>query len=106
IDDPVRTYLQQMGEIPLLTRDEEISLAKKIEISRKRFRKRVLESQVALVESIRVLSEVERGELAFDRTLKFNNEIEMTKEEMTARLHDNLSTLKRLVIANQNDWLV
>jgi len=106
IDDPVRTYLQQMGEIPLLTRDEEISLAKKIEISRKRFRKRVLESQVALVESIRVLSEVERGELAFDRTLKFNNEIEMTKEEMTARLHDNLSTLKRLVIANQDDWLV
>ncbi len=105
IDDPVRTYLQQMGEIPLLTRDEEISLAKKIELSRKRFRKRVIESQVALVESIRILAEVERGELAFDRTLKFNNELEMDKDEMTARLHDNLSTLKRIVVANQNDWL-
>ncbi|HXY34975.1 MAG TPA: sigma-70 factor domain-containing protein, partial [Planctomycetaceae bacterium] len=31
IDDPVRMYLTQMGEIPLLTRDQEISLAKKIE---------------------------------------------------------------------------
>ena len=106
IDDPVRTYLQQMGEIPLLTRDEEISLAKKIELSRKRFRKRVIESQIALVESIRILSEVERGELAFDRTLKFNNELEMDKDDMTARLHDNLSTLKRMVIANQDDWLL
>ena len=31
IDDPVRMYLTQMGEIPLLTRPQEISLAKKIE---------------------------------------------------------------------------
>ena len=36
IDDPVRMYLTQMGEIPLLTRPEEISLAKKIEVTRKR----------------------------------------------------------------------
>src|SRR5690606_4243705 len=34
IDDPVRMYLTQMGEIPLLTREQEISLAKKIEITR------------------------------------------------------------------------
>ena len=44
IDDPVRMYLTQMGEIPLLTRDQEISLAKKIEVTRKRFRRKVLES--------------------------------------------------------------
>ena len=34
IDDPVRMYLTQMGEIPLLTRDQEIYLAKSIEITR------------------------------------------------------------------------
>ncbi|MCE2754162.1 MAG: hypothetical protein LW720_20075 [Pirellula sp.] len=33
-DDPVRMYLTQMGEIPLLTRQEEIRLAKKIEVTR------------------------------------------------------------------------
>jgi len=37
IDDPVRMYLTQMGEIPLLTREQEIALAKKIEITRKIF---------------------------------------------------------------------
>ncbi len=41
-DDPIRMYLSQMAEIPLLTRDEEISLAKKIEVTRKRFRRNVL----------------------------------------------------------------
>src|SRR5262245_43564349 len=43
IDDPVRMYLTQMGEIPLLRRDQEIALAKKIEVTRKRFRRKVLE---------------------------------------------------------------
>ncbi len=105
IDDPVRTYLQQMGEIPLLTRDEEIALAKKIEVTRKRFQKRVLESHIAQVEAIRILGEVERGELAFDRTMKFNSEFEMAKSEMSARLNDNLTTLKHLVNGNQEDWL-
>ena len=37
-DDPIRMYLSQMAVIPLLTRDEEISLAKRIEIARKRYR--------------------------------------------------------------------
>ena len=40
-DDPVRMYLTQMGEIPLLTR-EEIRLAKAIEITRRRFRTKLL----------------------------------------------------------------
>ncbi len=48
IDDPVRMYLTQMGEIPLLTREQEINLAKRIEVTRKRFRRKVLECHFAL----------------------------------------------------------
>ena len=40
---PVRMYLTQMGEIPLLTRQQEIYLAKQIEITRRRFRRKLLE---------------------------------------------------------------
>ena len=40
-DDPLRMYLSQMAEINLLSREEEIALAKRIEVTRKRFRRTV-----------------------------------------------------------------
>jgi len=43
IDDPIRMYLTQMGQIPLLTRNSEISLARKIEIARMAFRRKMLQ---------------------------------------------------------------
>src|SRR5947207_11815966 len=69
IDDPVRMYLTQMGEIPLLKREEEIALAKKIEVTRKAFRRKVLECDYALRLAVNVLHQVYRGELPFDRTV-------------------------------------
>jgi RNA polymerase primary sigma factor len=72
IDDPVRMYLTQMGEIPLLTRDEEISLAKKTEVSRKIFRRLALESGLAFEPVLDLLTMVKEGRAAFDRTLKVN----------------------------------
>jgi len=70
IDDPVRMYLTQMGEIPLLSRDKELTLAKRIEVYRKKFRFLTLSNREMMLRSIKILEEVISGELAFDRTLK------------------------------------
>src|SRR5262245_42486767 len=70
IDDPVRMYLTQMGSIPLLRRDQEIALAKKIEVTRKRFRRKVLECDGVLRQVVETLRRVHTGELPFDRTVK------------------------------------
>ncbi len=97
IDDPVRMYLTQMGEIPLLSRDEEIMLAKKIELTRRRYRVKVLECALAQERAIRILEEVQAGDLAFDRTLKINTSGRTDKDDIAARLPGNLDTIKTIL---------
>jgi len=67
IDDPVRMYLTQMGEIPLLSRDEEIAIAKEIDVTRMRFRKNILSSELGQAEGQGILKKVSMGKLAFGR---------------------------------------
>ncbi len=106
IDDPVRMYLTQMGEIPLLTREEELMLAKKIELTRKLFRTKVLESPVALLDAIRILEDVKNGALAFDRTLKTDSAIDVGKADILDRLPEIISKLRGLAKSYQEDYLI
>jgi RNA polymerase primary sigma factor len=103
-DDPVRLYLSQMAEIPLLTRREEISLAKKIEVTRKRFRRSVLGCNFSLAATVRTLAEVHRGALPFDRTIKVSLTERLTKEQIMARMPHNLATLDHLLERNRNNF--
>ncbi len=96
-DDPVRMYLTQMGEIPLLSRDEEVALAKRIELTRKRFRKKVIESINAVADAILILEDVRNGELAFDRTLKADVAIDINKADIVSRLPAAIDNLRRYV---------
>ncbi|AAM24949.1 DNA-directed RNA polymerase sigma subunits (sigma70/sigma32) [Caldanaerobacter subterraneus subsp. tengcongensis MB4] len=52
IDDPVRMYLKEIGKIPLLTPEEEIELAKRIEQGDEEAKKRLIEANLRLVVSI------------------------------------------------------
>ena len=103
-DDPIRMYLSQMSHIPLLSRDEEIALAKRIEISRKRFRRTLLSCDFALRATVETLSKVHRGELPFDRTIKVSLTERLTKEQIQARMPHNLRTLEHLIKRNHEDF--
>src|SRR5438876_5450778 len=104
IDDPVRMYLTQMGEIPLLKREEEISLAKKIEVTRKRFRRKVLECDYALRNVVDTLKRVHSGELPFDRTVKVSLTENLEKDKIIQRMPHNLKTLEHLMERNIEDF--
>jgi len=105
IDDPVRMYLTQMGEIPLLTREQEIHLAKKIEITRKIFRSRVLESDYCIQAAVDILQQVDDGDLPFDRTMKISTaEDQADKGTIGQRIPQNVRTIREMIDRNRRDW--
>ena len=104
-DDPVRMYLTQMGEIPLLTRQQEIYLAKKIEVTRRRFRTKLLECDYVIQQAYKVLKRVHDGELPFDRTVQVSVTDRLEKDQILGRLPHNLRTLEVLLKRNRRDYL-
>jgi len=105
-DDPVRMYLTQMGEIPLLTRQEEISLATRIEETRARFRRKVLECDYVTQTAVKVLRRVYEGDLPFDRTVQVSVTDKLEKHQILGRLPHNLCTLETLLKRNQRDYQI
>ncbi|GIW92057.1 MAG: RNA polymerase sigma factor SigA [Pirellulaceae bacterium] len=102
--DPIRMYLSQMADLPLLTREEEVALAKKIELTRKQFRRAVLANDYALRATVETLTRVHKGQLPFDRTIKVSLTERLTKEQIQARMPHNLETLQKLMEANRRDF--
>ena len=105
-DDPVRMYLTQMGEIPLLTRAQEIHLARQIETTRAQFRAKLLECHYVCEHAFRVLVRVHRQELPFDRTVQVSVTDRLEKEQILGRLPHNLKTLDVLIKQNKADYRI
>src|SRR5207248_6284356 len=103
-NDPVRMYLSQMGEIPLLTRQREIFLAKKIEVSRKRFRRALMECHYAMTAALETLEKVFAGELPFERTLRTSDAENASKNQILGRMPQNIATIKHLLNLNVADF--
>ncbi|GAX61347.1 RNA polymerase sigma factor RpoD [Candidatus Scalindua japonica] len=104
IEDPIRMYLAQMGVIPLLSRDEEIALAKKIEVTRKNFHRRILKSDFSQEICLKILEDITNGNLPFERTLSINIEFDNQKEKLIKQFPVRAKTLRTLLKKNREDY--
>ena len=100
IDDPIRMYLTQMGEIPLLKRQEEISLARKIELARMAFRRKMLESDYCAGNAVGILQQVYDGTLSFDRTIRISTAENLIRSIIKKRMPINIQTANQLMKVN------
>ena len=104
VEDPVRMYLTQMGQIPLLSREEEIALAKWIEITRKRFRKKIFQFVPCMERAVEILEDVQDHEIPFDRTLDVRAAGDVDKDGLSRRVDQNLKTIKKLLEDIREQW--
>ena len=104
IDDPVRMYLMQMGEIPLLSRAQELTSARTIEKTRTLFRHNMLANDFILQGAVQLLEKVRDGALRLDRTIEVSVTNTTEKKRILKRLGPNLATLNKLLHENQRDF--
>lgn len=91
-EDPIKLYMKQMGQVPLLTRDEEIAISKTIENAEKEIQKHLFITSLPLEYHIQTVESLLEGKERFDRVVwekKINN-----RETYFNRLPKLLESLK------------
>ena len=105
-DDPVRMYLMQMGQIPLLTRLEEVASAKEIERTRSKYRHWMLATDFMLQGACKLLEQVRDSKLRLDRTIEVSVTNAAEKKAIMKRIVPNVHTLKHLLLRNHHDYFI
>ncbi|WP_198953694.1 RNA polymerase sigma factor RpoD/SigA [Rhodopirellula sp. MGV] len=103
-EDPVRMYLMQMGQIPLLTRDQEVSAAKQIEHTREKYRHCMLATDFMLQGALKLLQQVRDKQLRLDRTIEVSVTNASEKKAIMQRIVPNVRTLEFLLKQNKADY--
>ncbi len=95
-NDPVRLYLREMGIVPLLTREGEVAIAKRIERGKKRKQKAISRSPVAISELIRIGDELSRGDVPIRDIVTFNEQEGITEEKIEEYHQYTLETISEI----------
>ncbi|MCU0652361.1 MAG: RNA polymerase sigma factor RpoD [Candidatus Omnitrophica bacterium] len=93
LDDPVKMYLKQMGSISLLSRENEIELAKKIEEAENRLKDAVLSTKFARSEILAIADDILDGKLNLDEVVK--EEIKANREQVVRRIKKIAQALRQ-----------
>jgi RNA polymerase primary sigma factor len=96
----------QMGEIPMLSRVDEVAAAQQIELTRRRFRRTMLCSDYVLHAAAELLSKVADGNLRLDRTIEISVTNTSEKKRILKRIGPNLITIRYLLEKNQVDFRI
>jgi len=80
-NDPVRLYLREMGVVPLLTREGEVAIAKRIERGQLKTQKAIARSPIAVRELIKIGEDLEAGKANIRETVTFSEQAELTGDE-------------------------
>ncbi|MBA2733569.1 MAG: sigma-70 family RNA polymerase sigma factor, partial [Acidobacteria bacterium] len=80
-NDPVRMYLREMGVVPLLTREGEVVIAKRIERGQIKTRKAISRSPIAVEEVVKIGDELEANKINIRDIVTFSEQAELTGDE-------------------------
>ncbi|ABF43296.1 RNA polymerase, sigma 70 subunit, RpoD [Candidatus Koribacter versatilis Ellin345] len=94
-NDPVRMYLREMGTVPLLTREGEVEIAKRIERGQLRVLKAISRSPIVIRDIIAIGEDLKRGVRSIKEIVIFDEE-EITDEVLAARLKDTTGRIDEL----------
>jgi RNA polymerase primary sigma factor len=94
-NDPVRMYLREMGTVPLLTREGEVAIAKRIERGQLTVLKTISRSPVIIKEIITVGEELRAGTRSIKEIVQFDDE-ELTEEKIEAKTRHTLKAIDRI----------
>ena len=94
-NDPVRMYLREMGTVPLLTREGEVAIAKRIERGQNLVMKTISRSPIVLKELLGVAKDLREGARSIKEIVQFDDE-ELTEEKIEAKTRATLKLLDKV----------
>ncbi|MDE1154666.1 MAG: RNA polymerase sigma factor RpoD [Acidobacteriaceae bacterium] len=95
-NDPVRMYLREMGTVPLLTREGEVEIAKRIERGQLRVMKAISRSAIVIREIVGLGEDLKRGVRNIKEVVTFDEE-ELTEEILAARVKVTVKSIDELI---------
>jgi RNA polymerase primary sigma factor len=95
-NDPVRMYLREMGTVPLLTREGEVEIAKRIERGQLRVLKAISRSPIVIREIVALGEDLKRGVRNVKEVVVFDEE-ELTEDVVQARVRSTVARIDALV---------
>src|SRR4029450_9734528 len=100
-NDPVRMYLREMGTVPLLTREGEVEIAKRIERGKKAVLKVIARTPMAAQEVARLGERLSAGEISVRDAVVFNED-ELTEDKLENKVKETLRLIEDVAQAHRD----